>query len=199
MKSMNIIRWLFSHLTLIVVLSLILYFYWNRNEIWSDNTTEPHKIVTSDVRTENEKIDLNRAELTVNNEDIIKIEKKSQKNEKSILKYGNIVKDSEKKILYPGDVIDSDNESSVFSEQVTKVQQNETPQSSQSETAHFKDEDLQKQIRSRQKQLQNQMVSLIPISSNKDNKYAKQAGTKKSLKEKSELENVQPLTEEETE
>ena len=36
--SMKFFRWLLSHLTLIIVLSLILYIYWNRNEFWPETT-----------------------------------------------------------------------------------------------------------------------------------------------------------------
>lgn len=34
--EMKFFRWILSHLTLIIVLCLIIYIYWNRNEIWSD-------------------------------------------------------------------------------------------------------------------------------------------------------------------
>ena len=38
--EMKFLRWILSHLTLIIVLTLIIYIYWNRNEIWSDAVPE---------------------------------------------------------------------------------------------------------------------------------------------------------------
>ena len=37
---MKFFRWILSHLTLIVVLTLVIYIYWNRNEIWPDAVPE---------------------------------------------------------------------------------------------------------------------------------------------------------------
>ncbi len=37
---MKFFRWILSHLTLIIVLSLILYIYWNRNDIWPQEAVE---------------------------------------------------------------------------------------------------------------------------------------------------------------
>ena len=175
------IRWVLSHLTLFVVLFSAVYIYLNRTELWPDEVSKtPHRVI-SEAQTVNKK-QTDSSDLTSKTSKPRGVDKNQEENEKSYLKYGNIVIQEREQLLYPGDVDDK--------EPALTMQKFDTVQRLKPKAGSIQNKNLQKQIRARQKQLQNQMVSLIPMSKENSENY-----NKPSDKEKSELISVRPIIE----
>ncbi len=175
------IRWVLSHLTFFVVLFSAVYIYLNRAELWSDEVSKtPHRVI-SKAQTVNKK-QADSSELIKKTSKLESADKNQAKNEKSYLKYGNIVIQEREQLLYPGDVEDK--------EPALTMQKFDTVQTNKPKAGSIQNKNLQKQMRARQKQLQNQMVSLIPVSKEKSENH-----NKPSDKEKSELISVKPIIE----
>jgi len=173
------IRWVLSHLTFFVVLFSAVYIYLNRAELWSDEVSKtPHRVI-SEAQAVNKK-QADSSDLTKKTSKPEGDDKNQAKNEKSYLKYGNIVIEKSEQLLYPGDVEDA--------EPALTIQKSGSVQRLKPKAGSIQNKNLQKQIRARQKQLQNQMVSLLPVSKEKSENY-----NKPSDKEKSELISVKPI------
>ena len=175
------IRWVLSHLTLFVVLFSAVYIYLNRTELWPDEVSKTPYREISEAQTVNKK-QADSPDLTKKTSKPGGADKNQTKNEKSYLKYGNIVIEKSEPLLYPGDVEDK--------EPALTMQKFATVQTNKPKAGNIQNKNLQKQIRARQKQLQNQMVSLIPVSKENSENY-----NKPSDKEKSELISVRPIIE----
>ncbi|MCK5648467.1 MAG: hypothetical protein KAI22_06260, partial [Gammaproteobacteria bacterium] len=54
--EMKFFRWILSHLMLIIVLSLLIYVYWNRSEIWSEEASSEQLNESQSTETKSSKI-----------------------------------------------------------------------------------------------------------------------------------------------
>lgn len=116
--SMKIFRWLLSHLTLIIVLSLILYFYWNRNDFWPEEAYEKAPVISNEINA------ITPEAVTVplsSKPALISKDERQLTNEKSIVKHAIINNEGQKKPLYPSDIESAGTETDSFAGSANKL------------------------------------------------------------------------------
>jgi len=199
-----------SHITLIVVLSLVFYVYWNRAEIWPDNVSDkkmmdvsadrqidnkkPAEIIVSTVSGSEENSKLETIPVIQNSSNsgvsgsftermnqykkTLSVEQQKTMDE-AALTFKHISDDTVNYHVESSELVESSETAAVVPNSLTSGK-NDSIEKNIVETQSVS---LQQQIRNRQKQLQSQMVMLIPFDPEKDKQSSKNVKKPHDIKE----------------
>jgi len=199
-----------SHITLIVVLSLVFYVYWNRAEIWPDKVSDkkmmdvsadrqidnkkPAEIIVSTVSGSEENSKLETIPVIQNSSNsgvsdsftermnqykkTLSVEQQKTMDE-AALTFKHISDDTVNYHVESSELVESSETAAVVPNSLTSGK-NDSIEKNIVETQSVS---LQQQIRNRQKQLQSQMVMLIPFDPEKDKQSSKNVKKPHDIKE----------------